>query len=58
MPYRPVNRRLLGALAEARPILGDASTRERLREWAGKILTGEGINDDVRAVAIAPPRGT
>lgn len=49
-----INRHLLDALTEARPLLGDASTCEPLRRWSGEILIGEGIAEDVRAAAIAP----
>jgi chorismate mutase len=49
-----INQDLLGALAEARPRLGDASTRAQLRAWARVVIAGEGITDDVRAAAIAP----
>jgi len=49
-----INRHLLGALAEVRPLLNDARMRELLRGWAAKSLTGEGVTDDVRAAAIAP----
>jgi chorismate mutase len=49
-----INRELLGALAEVRPLLGDASTREQLRPWAREVIAGQGITDDVRAAAIAP----
>jgi chorismate mutase len=48
-----INRNLLGALAEAWPRLGDASTREQLRPWAREVIVGEGITGDVRAAAIA-----
>jgi chorismate mutase-like protein len=49
-----LNRDLLGALADARPQLADASTRGRLQPWARDVLTGEGITADVRSAAIAP----
>jgi chorismate mutase-like protein len=49
-----LNRDLLGALAEARPCLGDASTRDQLRRWAWEALAGDGITDDARTAAIAP----
>ena len=35
-----LNRDLLGALAEARPRLGDASTRDQLLRWAREALAG------------------
>jgi chorismate mutase-like protein len=49
-----LNRDLLGALAEARPGLANASTRDQLRWWARVTLAGEGITDDVRTAALAP----
>jgi len=49
-----INRDLLGALAEAQPLLNDARMRQALRGWTAKILTGDGVTDDVRAAAIAP----
>lgn len=49
-----LNRDLVGALAKARPCLGDASTRDQLRRRAREVLAGEGITDDVRTAAIAP----
>jgi chorismate mutase len=49
-----LNRDLLGALAEARPRLGDARTRDQLLRWSREAVTGEGITDDVRTVAVAP----
>jgi chorismate mutase len=49
-----INRDLLVALAEARPYLDEASTREQLRSLARDVIAGEGITDDVRAAAIAP----
>jgi chorismate mutase len=49
-----LNRDLLGALARARPRLGEAGTRDQLRRWAREALAGEGITDDVRTAAIAP----
>jgi chorismate mutase len=49
-----LNRDLVGALAEARPRLAGASTRDQLRRWAREALAGEGITDDVRAAAVEP----
>jgi chorismate mutase-like protein len=49
-----LNRQLLAALAEARPHLDDAGTREQLRRWAREALSGEGVTDDVRSAALAP----
>jgi chorismate mutase len=49
-----LNRNLLGALAEARPRLGDARTRDQLLRWSREAFAGEGITDDVRTVAVAP----
>jgi chorismate mutase len=49
-----LNRELLGILPEARPQLADPGAKEHLKAWAQEILTGEGITDDVRAVAIEP----
>jgi chorismate mutase-like protein len=49
-----LNGELLVALAEARPRLGDADTREHLRRYAREALAGEGITDGVRSAALAP----
>jgi chorismate mutase len=49
-----LNRELLRALAEARPLLDGAGTRDQVREWARDILTGEGLSDDVRNAAVEP----
>jgi chorismate mutase len=49
-----LNRELLAALAEARPHLGDAGTREQLRRWAREALSGEGITDEACDAALAP----
>lgn len=48
-----LNRDLLGALAEARPWLADAGTRDQFRQRAREVLTGEGITDAVRAAAMS-----
>ena len=49
-----LNRALLGALADARPRLGEAGVRVQLQRWAGEALVGDGITDDVRSAALAP----
>jgi chorismate mutase len=49
-----LNRDMLGALAEARPRLGDGMMRDQLQGWARETLAREGITDDVRTVAVAP----
>jgi chorismate mutase len=49
-----LNRELLQAVAQARPQLDEVETRDRVRAWAGAILTGEGITDAVRAAAVEP----
>ena len=49
-----LNRELLGALAEARSELAGARVRERLRGWTQESVRGEGIPDDVCAVAVEP----
>jgi chorismate mutase len=45
---------LLSALAELTPVLGYSTTQELIESHAKKILHGEGINETVRRVAIAP----
>lgn len=49
-----LNQELLDTLAEARPQLAEARTRERLRKWAQDILKDEGITDDIRMRAVEP----
>ena len=49
-----LNRELLAALAEARPLLGDAGTHQHLRRWAREALAEEGLTDEVRSAATAP----
>jgi chorismate mutase len=49
-----LNRELLDALARAKPDLLERNGPERLRERAGQILVGEGVDATVRATAIGP----
>lgn len=45
---------LLKALAESQPFLDDGSLQPLLQDRAVAILTGDGIDDEVRRVALAP----
>jgi chorismate mutase len=49
-----LNQDLLAALAEVRPFLQEEAGREAVPGWARQWIVGEGIDDDVRAVAVRP----
>jgi chorismate mutase len=49
-----LNRDLLAALADARPLALDRDAAARLRSRADQVLVGDGIDAAVRAAALAP----
>ncbi len=49
-----LNLDLIAALADGRPLLRDEAARKAVPGWAREVIVGEGIDDGVRAAAVAP----
>jgi chorismate mutase-like protein len=45
---------LLAALAAAQPLLREGALRTAIPRWAGQVIAGDGIDQEVRARAVAP----